>query len=76
MKVSLTDTGKRFNREWIFRHLNYTFEKGNSYAIIGPNGSGKSTLLQAISGSMYIHEGSMKYEFGGGSRNVGLKRRD
>jgi ABC-type multidrug transport system ATPase subunit len=58
MKVSLTDAGKRFNRDWIFRHLTYTFEEGKSYAIIGPNGSGKSTLLQVLSGSMQLNEGN------------------
>jgi len=58
MKVSLTDAGKRFNRDWIFRHFSYTFEKGNSYAITGPNGSGKSTLLQVLSGSMQLSEGN------------------
>jgi ABC-type multidrug transport system ATPase subunit len=58
MKVSLTDAGKRFNRDWIFRHLNYTFITGNSYAIIGPNGSGKSTLLQVLSGAMQLSEGN------------------
>jgi ABC-type multidrug transport system ATPase subunit len=57
MRVSLTDAGKRFNRDWIFRHLNYEFESGRSYAIIGPNGSGKSTLLQVLSGSMQLSEG-------------------
>ena len=61
MKVSLTDAGKRFNRDWIFRHLTYTFEEGQSYAIIGPNGSGKSTLLQVISGSMIINEGKCQW---------------
>jgi ABC-type multidrug transport system ATPase subunit len=61
MKVSLTDAGKRFNRDWIFRHLNYQFEEGNSYAIIGPNGSGKSTLLQVISGSMQLNEGDGRW---------------
>lgn len=60
-KVLLTDTGKRFNRDWIFRHLDYTFETGRSYAITGPNGSGKSTLLQAIAGSMNLSEGGMEY---------------
>src|SRR3954470_13417487 len=58
MKVSLTDAGKRFNRDWIFRHFTYTFQKGNSYAITGPNGSGKSTLLQVLSGSMQLSEGN------------------
>lgn len=57
MKISLTDAGKRYNRDWIFRHFNYIFETGQSYAITGPNGSGKSTLLQALSGGMYINEG-------------------
>ena len=65
MKVSLTDAGKRFNRDWIFRHLTYTFEEANSYAIIGPNGSGKSTLLQVISGSMIINEGKCEWTMNG-----------
>jgi ABC-type multidrug transport system ATPase subunit len=64
MKVSLTDAGKRFNRDWIFRHLTYTFEKGNSYAIIGPNGSGKSTLLQVLSGAMQLSEGKGQWSTG------------
>ena len=61
MKVSLTDAGKRFNRDWIFRHFTYTFESGVSYAITGPNGSGKSTLLQAIAGSLHLNEGRVEY---------------
>lgn len=62
MKISLTDAGKRFNRDWIFRHFTYTFHSGQSYAITGPNGSGKSTLLQALSGGMYINEGGIEYK--------------
>ena len=61
MKISLTDAGKRFNRDWIFRHLTYEFSAGQSYAIIGPNGSGKSTLLQVLSGSMQINEGNAQW---------------
>lgn len=61
MMISLSDAGKRFNRDWIFRHFNYTFESDQSYAITGPNGSGKSTLLQALSGGMYINEGNIQY---------------
>src|SRR5687767_14126591 len=57
MMVSLTDAGKRFNRDWIFRHFTYTFKKGQSYAITGPNGSGKSTLLQVLGGSILLSEG-------------------
>jgi ABC-2 type transport system ATP-binding protein len=62
MKITLIDAGKRFNRDWIFRHLHYEFFPAHSYAIIGPNGSGKSTLLQAIAGAIAISEGSVHYE--------------
>ena len=61
MTISLSDAGKRFNRDWIFRHFNYTFNTGNSYAIVGPNGSGKSTLLQAIGGAIGLSEGSVQF---------------
>ena len=61
MTISLSDTGKRFNRDWIFRHFTYTFQSGNSYAITGPNGSGKSTLLQVISGALQASEGNIHY---------------
>jgi ABC-type multidrug transport system ATPase subunit len=74
MTISLSDAGKRFNRDWIFRHVNYTFEKGQSYAITGPNGSGKSTLLQALSGGMMLNEG--RIEFGVGSRESGVGSRE
>ncbi|MGL6266659.1 MAG: ABC transporter ATP-binding protein [Chitinophagaceae bacterium] len=61
MMILMTDAGKRFNREWIFRHFNYEFLKGRHYAITGPNGSGKSTLLQVIAGAITPSEGSMQY---------------
>lgn len=61
MTISLSDAGKRYNRDWIFRHINYKFEKGHSYAIVGPNGSGKSTLLQVLSGAMMLNEGNVQY---------------
>jgi len=51
MRIKLTNLGKRYNREWIFRNLNFQFEPGKHYAITGPNGSGKSTLLKIIAGT-------------------------
>jgi len=62
MKISLQNLGKRFNREWIFRHFNYEFISPKSYAITGPNGSGKSTLLQIIGGASTLSEGKVLYE--------------
>ncbi len=57
--VRLFNLGKRFNREWIFRHVNYAFYAGKKYAITGSNGSGKSTLLQVIAGSLMHNEGAV-----------------
>ncbi len=61
MMILLSDAGKRYNREWIFRHLNYEFKTGNAYAITGKNGSGKSTLLQVIGGAIQHSEGTISY---------------
>jgi ABC-type multidrug transport system ATPase subunit len=61
MRIILSDCGKRFNRDWIFRHLNYKFLPGETYAITGANGSGKSTLLQVLSGSMAASEGKTQW---------------
>ncbi|MBL4677380.1 MAG: ABC transporter ATP-binding protein [Mucilaginibacter sp.] len=61
MKITLHNIGRRFNREWIFRGIDYTFEEQNSYAILGSNGSGKSTLLQVLNGSLNPSAGEIKY---------------
>ncbi len=61
MNISLNNTGKRFNREWIFRKLDYRFLEGKSYAVTGTNGSGKSTLLQIIAGATLHSEGTIEY---------------
>lgn len=61
MKILLSDAGKRYNREWIFRHLTYEFNTGNAYAITGNNGSGKSTLLQVIAGAVQHNEGVVEF---------------
>jgi len=61
LNISLSNTGKRYNREWIFRKLTYNFLQGRSYAITGANGSGKSTLLQIIAGAVLHSEGAVDY---------------
>ena len=59
LQIILTNIGKRFNREWIFRGFNYDFSTPKKYAITGANGSGKSTLLQVIAGSLTFNEGTI-----------------
>jgi ABC-type multidrug transport system ATPase subunit len=62
MKIDLQNVGKRFNRQWIFRGINYSFTSGTAYAITGHNGSGKSTLLQVIAGATQLSEGVVQFE--------------
>lgn len=61
MQITLSNIGKRYNYEWIFRKVNYTFTTADSYVIMGANGSGKSTLLQLIAGSLIPSEGKIDY---------------
>jgi ABC-type multidrug transport system ATPase subunit len=61
MKIKLIDAGKRFNREWIFRHADLEFVSGTAYAFTGPNGSGKSTLLQTIGCLLEPSEGKISF---------------
>jgi ABC-type multidrug transport system ATPase subunit len=65
MNITLQNIGRRFNREWIFRGVEYTFKAGESYAILGSNGSGKSTLLQVLNGSLSPSAGILSYEKNG-----------
>lgn len=54
-----TDLGKKFGKEWIFRHVNLVFETEHPTVILGSNGSGKSTLLQVLAGATLPNEGSI-----------------
>ncbi|HEX8355932.1 MAG TPA: ATP-binding cassette domain-containing protein [Segetibacter sp.] len=65
MTIQLSNAGKRFNREWIFRKATSSFLPGGTYAITGSNGSGKSTLLQALAGSLEISEGTITWQLNG-----------
>lgn len=61
MQIVLDNIGRRFNKEWIFKGLQYTFNSGEKYAILGPNGSGKSTLLSVLMGNLSPSEGKLNY---------------
>ncbi|MBD1385554.1 ATP-binding cassette domain-containing protein [Mucilaginibacter rigui] len=65
MNITLQNIGRRFNREWIFRGIDYTFENACKYAVLGANGSGKSTLLQVLNGSLVPSVGMLKYNDAG-----------
>jgi ABC-type multidrug transport system ATPase subunit len=59
--IKLTEAGKKFGREWIFRKVSLEIQMGQKIAILGLNGSGKSTLLQALTGYLTLNEGELTY---------------
>lgn len=61
MRIRLENIGKKFNSEWIFRKLDFSFDESTSTVILGRNGSGKSTLLQVISGNLSPDEGKISF---------------
>lgn len=71
MKVELLGLGKKFNKEWIFRDLNYSFEDQSITAITGNNGSGKSTLLRLISSFSDPTLGKIKYSINPPNHSIG-----
>jgi ABC-type multidrug transport system ATPase subunit len=62
MRLDAQNLGRRYGRQWIFRHLSYAFEPGSATAILGPNGAGKSTLLSILAGQLLPSEGTVRYE--------------
>jgi ABC-type multidrug transport system ATPase subunit len=62
MQIILKNTGRRFNKEWIFRNIDLELSATSSYAVLGANGSGKSTFLQLIAGFLIPSEGNLVYK--------------
>jgi len=62
LTITLHNLGRRFDQEWIFKSLDYTFSSSKKYAILGPNGSGKSTLLKMIAGQLSPSMGKVLYQ--------------
>ena len=61
IRIDLQDIAKKFNTEWIFRKVSFTFEENSTSAILGRNGSGKSTLLQVVAGNLHPNAGQVIY---------------
>lgn len=59
MKLEIKDIGKKYHKNWLFRHLYFSLNTGESMGITGNNGSGKSTLLQIICGVVKSNEGQV-----------------
>lgn len=62
LTITLQKISKKFNNQWIFKDIDFTFVHGNSYAIVGPNGCGKSTFLALLSGYLSPTSGEIIYQ--------------
>lgn len=62
VNIEIIKLGKRFNREWIFRNINYSIPSGTKLVVTGSNGSGKSTFLLMLSGYVLPTEGELQWQ--------------
>jgi len=72
MEITLTQIGKRFRFEWIFKDIDYQFSKNQRYAILGSNGSGKSTLMKIISGQLTPTKGEISFFSNGTNKAIDI----
>lgn len=62
--IQISNAGKKFGRDWIFRKVDLEIAPGEKIVVLGLNGSGKSTLLQALTGYLTLNEGSITFSDG------------
>lgn len=58
----MQNIGKKFNYQWIFRNINFSFQSSVHYGLLGSNGSGKTTLLKIVSGYLLPSEGVISWK--------------
>ncbi len=61
VSIQVSNAGKKFGREWIFRKVDLNISPGEKIVVLGLNGSGKSTLLQAFTTYLTLNEGHVTY---------------
>lgn len=61
MQIRLSQAGKKFRNQWVFRDLDLLIERGKRYVISGSNGSGKSTLLLMLAGYLSPSHGNIEW---------------
>jgi heme exporter protein A len=61
-RLQVDSLGKRFEKRWVFRRLEFELGTGDSLVVTGRNGSGKSTLLRLIAGLIAPTEGRIGFE--------------
>ena len=57
--ITLTDLGKSYGAQTLFRGASMQFHPGGRYGVVGANGSGKSSLLRMIAGEETPSDGAI-----------------
>jgi ATPase subunit of ABC transporter with duplicated ATPase domains len=55
--ISVSNLGKSFGQQTLFKGASFQFNPGNRYGLVGANGSGKSTFLKILAGKEMPSEG-------------------
>ncbi|MGZ3944788.1 MAG: ATP-binding cassette domain-containing protein, partial [Mucilaginibacter sp.] len=61
--LSISGAVLKLGNAVVFDGVNFSVNKGKSWALIGESGSGKSALLQLIAGKFHLSAGSIRYYF-------------
>jgi ABC-type multidrug transport system ATPase subunit len=61
VQIEWRNIGKRYQKKWLFRHVNDRFFSNEIIGIVGNNGSGKSTYTQIVSGFLSPSEGELTW---------------
>jgi ABC-type multidrug transport system ATPase subunit len=62
LQLEIVNIGKRYQNQWLFRHINLSLKTGDRLSVTGRNGSGKSTLMQIIYGLIQASEGEVRLD--------------
>lgn len=66
-QIELAGIGKKFNKRWLFKDLNFSLGQQKKLALIGTNGSGKSTLMRILAAQTTPSAGKLRYSLEGNS---------
>jgi len=58
-KIEFKNVWFKYENDWVLKGINFSFEKGKSYALVGHSGSGKSTLADLIPRFQEVTEGAV-----------------
>lgn len=62
--ITIKDLSFSYNDNQVLKNINFTFNKGNKYAIFGGSGSGKSTLIKLLMGFRKTYDGELFFNDG------------